>query len=162
MTAKPLIEQVRTVSRLLHGIAGVNLLFLMFLTIIDVTLRALYRPIPGVYELVGFAGALAIGLAMPFTSCVRGHVHVDSLLNRLSPLGRRSVQTVTRLASAALFLALGYNLVRYGLDLRASGEVSLTLELRFYPVAFGLAAAAAIQAIVLLSDLATVWGGTYE
>jgi len=53
----------------------------------------------------------------------------------------------------ALFLALAWNLVRFGLDLRESGEVSATLELRFYPVVFGLAAASALQAAVLAADL---------
>ncbi len=159
---KRLFDSVLTFSRLLHGIAGISLVFLMLLTIADVTLRAFHRPIPGVYELVGFAGALAIGLAMPLTSLTRGHVHVDSLLERLSLRGRRAVQIATRLAGVGLFLILGYNLIRFGLDLRASGEVSATLELRFYPVAFGLAAAALVQTGVLLCDIVKVLGGEYE
>jgi TRAP-type C4-dicarboxylate transport system permease small subunit len=162
MTVKPFSEQVRTLSWLLHCIAGASLIFLMFLTLADVALRTFYRPIPGVYELVGFAGALAIGLAMPFTSWTRGHVHVDSLLERLPPRGRQAVQIATRLAAAALFLALGTNLVRFGLDLRASGEVSPTLEWPFYPVAFGLAMASLLQAVVLLCDIVKVRRGTYE
>ena len=64
---------VQGVCRFLHGIAGASLVFLMLLTIADVVLRAFHRPIPGVYELVGFASALAIGLAMPLTSWRRGH-----------------------------------------------------------------------------------------
>lgn len=162
MTVKPLSEQVRTLSRLLHGIAGISLIFLMALTIADVALRACHRPIPGVYELVGFAGALAIGLAMPLTSWNRGHVHVDSLLERLSPRGRQAMKIATRLAAIGLFLTLGFNLVRFGLDLRASGEVSPTLEMPFYPVVFLLAAAALVQAGVLLCDIAKVVRGTYE
>jgi TRAP-type C4-dicarboxylate transport system permease small subunit len=162
MMAKPFLEQVRLFSRLLHGIAGISLIFLMLLTIADVTLRAFHRPIPGVYEMVGFSSALAIGLAMPFTSWTRGHVHVDSMLERLPPRGRQAVQIATRLAAAGLFLTLGYNLVRFGLDLRASGEVSPTLEIRFYPVVFGLAAAALLQAVVLLCDIAKVREGSYE
>lgn len=160
--AKPAAEVIQGPVRVLHAIAGASLVFLMLLTVSDVVLRAFRRPIPGTYELVGFAGALAIGLSMPLTSWMRGHVHVDSLLNRLPPLGRRLLQTVTRLASAVLFGLLAWNLVLFGLDLRASGEVSLTLELPFYPVVLGVAAAAAMQAVVLLADLAKVWGGSYE
>jgi TRAP-type C4-dicarboxylate transport system permease small subunit len=159
---KNLFGWVETLSRLLHGIAGISLVFLMFLTIADVTLRSFRRPIPGVYELVGFAGALAIGLALPLTSWTRGHVHVDSLLDRLSLRGRRAVQIATRLAAIGLFLILGVNLIRFGLDLRASGEVSATLELRFYPIAFGLAAAALVQTGVLLCDIVKVMRGEYE
>ena len=144
---------IQPLSGWLQRVAGASLVFLMALTVLDVVLRAAGRPIPGVYELVGFAGALAIGLAMPATSWARGHVHVDSLLNRLPPGGRRILRAATRLAGMALFLALAWNLVRFGLDLRESGEVSATLELRFYPVVFGLAAASALQAAVLAADL---------
>ena len=80
---------IQPLSGWLQRVAGASLVFLMALTVLDVVLRAAGRPIPGVYELVGFAGALAIGLAMPATSWARGHVHVDSLLNRLPPGGRR-------------------------------------------------------------------------
>jgi hypothetical protein len=61
-----------------------------------------------------------------------------------------------------LFALLGWNLVRFGLDLRASGEVSPTLQLRFYPVAFGLAAAALLEVAVLLCHLAKICRGEYE
>ncbi|MFA6109034.1 MAG: TRAP transporter small permease [Candidatus Latescibacterota bacterium] len=157
-----LLEGIHQVSRWLHGVAGVSLIFLMLLTILDVVLRAFRRPIPGTYELVGFAGAVAIGCAMPLTSWRRGHVYVDFLLGRLPPRLRTTSQVATRLVAAALFGLLAWNLVAFGQDLRASGEVSPTLELHFYPVAFGFAVAAAFQALVLLADLAKIRQGEYE
>lgn len=143
------LEGVRRTARVLHGIGGISLVLLMFLTVTDVVLRAFGRPVPGTYELVGFAGALAIGCALPFTSWIGGHVHVDSLICRLPTAGQTILQVITRLLGMGLFVLLGWNLVRFGLDLRASGEVSPTLELRFYPVAFGLAAACFLQVVVL-------------
>ena len=153
---------VRALSRLLHGLAGVSLVFLMLLTVVDVVLRAFRHPIPGTYELVGFAGAMAIGCAMPLTSWMRGHVYVDTIVARLPKAGQACFHIATRLLATALFVLLGWNLVRFGLDLRASGEVSPTLELHFYPVALGLAVAAFLQAIVLLCDIAKVRRGEYE
>jgi TRAP-type C4-dicarboxylate transport system permease small subunit len=153
---------VRAVSRLLHGVAGVSLVALMLLTVLDVVLRGFRHPIPGTYELVGFAGALAIGFAMPLTSWMRGHVYVDTILARLPRRGQAGVHLLTRLAAIALFALLGWHLLRFGLDLRASGEVSPTLELHFYPVALGLAGAAFLQAVVLLCDIAKILRGEYE
>jgi TRAP-type C4-dicarboxylate transport system permease small subunit len=157
-----LLEGVRKTTRVLHGIGGVSLVFLMVLTVVDVVLRTCGRPVPGTYELVGFAGALAIGAALPYTSWVRGHVHVDSLVGRLPLTGRRVLHVSTRLLAIGLFVLLGWNLIRFGLDLRASGEVSPTLELRFYPVAFGLAAACFLQVLVLGCNIAAVFRGDYE
>lgn len=143
------LEGIRRTTRILHGLGGVSLVVLMLLTVADVVLRACGKPIPGTYELVGYAGALAIGFALPFTSWLGGHVHVDSLISRLPETGRRALTVVTRLLAMGLFVVLGWNLIRIGLDLRASGEVSPTLQLRFYPVAFGLATAAFLQVVVL-------------
>ena len=71
---KRVFAKVLGISRYLHGIAGASLVFLMFLTIVDVLLRAFRMPIPGTYELVGFAGAVAIGFAMPLVAWSRGNV----------------------------------------------------------------------------------------
>ena len=153
---------VRWICKFLHGIAGVSLVFLMLVTCADVVLRFFRRPIPGTYELVGFAAAVAIGFTMPFTSWVRGHVYVDSMIGHLPKAGRSVFHVATRLLAAGLFALLGWNLVRFGLDLRGSGEVSPTLELRFYPVAFGLAAASFLQVIVMLCGIVKVLRGEYE
>jgi TRAP-type C4-dicarboxylate transport system permease small subunit len=147
-----ILEGVRRTSKVLHGVGGVSLVVLMLLTTADVVGRAFGRPVKGTFELVGFTGALAIGLALPFTSWVGGHVHVDSLISRLPETGQKVLQAVTRLLGMGLFGLLGWHLIRFGLDLRASGEVSPTLELHFYPVAFGLAAACFLQVIVLAAS----------
>ena len=153
---------VRGFSRFLHGIAGVSLVCLMLLTCADVLLRFFRHPIPGTYELVGFAAALAIGFALPYTSWLRGHVYVDSLVGWLPKAVRVVFHVATRLLAAGLFALLGWNLVRFGLDLRASGEVSPTLELKYYPVVLGVALASFVEVAVLLCDLVKIGWGEYE
>ena len=157
-----ILSAVLKVGNGLHIVAGVSLVFLMLLTLADVVLRACGTPIPGTYELVGYAGGIAIGLAMPVTSWRRGHVYVDTFLAWLPRAVRTAVHLGTRLVGAGLFAVLAWNLVRFGLDLRASGEVSLTLELKYYPVAFGLATASTVQAVVLLCHIELVRRGEYE
>jgi TRAP-type C4-dicarboxylate transport system permease small subunit len=156
------LEAVRGTSRFLHWIAGASLVFLMAVTCADVVLRYFRHPIPGTYELVGYAAALAIGFTMPLTSWMRGHVMVDAIIGRLPRGGRAVFHVLTRLMAIGLFVLLGWNLVRFGLDLRASGEVSPTLEVRFYPVVFGVALAAFVEVLVLLCDLAKIGRGQYE
>jgi len=153
---------VRNLARILHGAAGIALVFLMLLTIADVVLRAFHRPIAGTYELVGYAGAAAIAGAMPYTSWMRGQVYVDFLLERLPGPARMICRLATRLLVIALFGLLGWHLVKYGRDLRVCGEVSPTLELKFYPVVFGFAAACALQAIVQVCEIVKLFRGEYE
>ncbi len=157
-----ILSIVLRIGNAMHVLAGVSLMFLMGLTLLDVLLRAYGMPIPGTYELVGYAGGIAIGCAMPITSWKRAHVYVDTFLAWAPRRARIAVHTTTRIVGACLFGVLAWNLVRFGLDLRASGEVSLTLELRFYPFVFGLAAASVLQAIVLLCHIDMVRRGEYD
>jgi hypothetical protein len=41
----------------------------------------------------------------------------------------------------------------YGIDLRQSGEVSLTLQMPLYPIVYGIAFGCGLLALVLLMDL---------
>jgi TRAP-type C4-dicarboxylate transport system permease small subunit len=75
-----ILSAVLTVGNCMHAVAGVSLVFLMLVTLVDVVLRTYGAPILGTYEIVGYAGGIAIGLAMPVTSWRRGHVYVDTFL----------------------------------------------------------------------------------
>jgi hypothetical protein len=61
-----------------------------------------------------------------------------------------------------LFIMIGWNLIRYGMDLKKAGEVSPTLTLPFYPVAYGLGICCFIQCLVLMCDILKILGGKYE
>ena len=61
-----------------------------------------------------------------------------------------------------LFILLGWNLIKVGMDLYRTGEVSLTLQLPFYPVAFGVGVCCFVQCLVFVVHIFQVLGGKYE
>jgi TRAP-type C4-dicarboxylate transport system permease small subunit len=143
-------------------VAQVALTFMMFLTVADVILRYFRRPIVGTYELVAFSGAVVIGFALPLTSWVRGHVDVDIITSKFSQKGRNLINIVTRFLAMGIFYLIGWSLIKYALDLREAKEVSMTLQMPFYPVAYGLGICVLAQCLVLLCDLVKILKGTYE
>jgi TRAP-type C4-dicarboxylate transport system permease small subunit len=159
---KGFMSRINGISRFLNVIAGVSLSFLMCLTIGDVILRIFKKPIVGTYELVAFSGAVVIGFSLPFTSWARGHVYVDFLISKFSQRARNIINVVTRCLVIWLFLMIGWNLIDYGMDLRKSGEVSLTLRIPFYPVAYGIGICCFFQCLVFLCDILKIRGGKYE
>jgi TRAP-type C4-dicarboxylate transport system permease small subunit len=156
------LSKVRGLTQFLNTIAGISLTFLMLLTIADVILRGFRRPIVGTYELVAFSGAVVIGFSMPLTSWMRGHIYVDFFILRFSQKIRNIFNIGTRCLVIVLFFLIGWNLIKYGIDLQKSGEVSLTLQLPFYPVAYGMGICCFIQCLVLLCDIVKISGGKYE
>ena len=156
------LDQVRKLSRLINFIGGVSLVFIMFLTVADIILRSFRKPIIGTYEMVAFSGAVVIGFSVPLTSWMRGHVYTDFLVLRFSQKIRNVLNIVTRCLSIVLFILIGWNLIKYGMDLKKAGEVSLTLTLPFYPIAYGVGICCFIQCLVLLCDIFKIFGGKYE
>ena len=156
------LNKINGLSRVFNVIAGISLTFLMLLTVMDVILRALKRPIVGTYELVAFSGAVVIGFAVPLTSWLRGHIFVDFFILRFSQKVRNIFNITTRCLVIVLFFLIGWNLIKYGMDLQKSGEVSLTLQMPFYPVAYGVAVCCFVQCLVLICDVIKILGGKYE
>jgi TRAP-type C4-dicarboxylate transport system permease small subunit len=155
-------KTVAEISRLLNIIAGISLIFLMLLTIIDVLLRGFNKPLVGTYELVAFSGAVAIGFSMPQTALSRGHIYVDFLIAKFSQRVRNAYNLTTRCVVLILFFLIGWNLFKFGWDLQRSGEVSLTLQMPFYPVAYGVGICCFVQCLVTVCDIMKIHGGRYD
>jgi TRAP-type C4-dicarboxylate transport system permease small subunit len=155
-------DKVWKLSRLINFLSGVTLAFIMFLTVADIILRSFRRPIVGTYEIVAFSGAVVIGFSVPYTSWMRAHVYTDFLILRFSQKIRNVFNIVTRCLSIVLFILIGWNLIKYGMDLKKAGEVSLTLTMPFYPIAYGVGVCCFIQCLVMVCDILKIFGGKYE
>jgi TRAP-type C4-dicarboxylate transport system permease small subunit len=134
-------------------VAGVGLAFMMALTVADITMRMLGRPIVGAIELISFSGAVVIGFAVPYSSWMRAHVIVDFVTQRLSLRGKRIMEFVTKLVGLILFLFIGVNFILYGLTLMKTGEVSAGLRIPYYPITFGLALSCFLESLTLFAGL---------
>ena len=153
---------VTKLSNIMYTCAGVVLSFMMALTVADVMLRYLGRPIPGTYELVGLSGAVVIGFAIPYTSLVRGHIFVEFLIDRFEKGRREVVLIFTKILILLLFIGFGIYLFSTGMDMAASGEVTQILRIPFYPVAYAMGVCCFIECLVMVSDIMRLAGGKYE
>ncbi len=153
---------IRFISKVLNIIAGIAVTFMMLLTVTDVLLRAGGRPIIGTYEIVALLLALVIGFGIPQVSLDRGHVAMDFLLVKLPKTGKNVMNTFTRVLGLILFSFIGYNLFNVAARFHASGEVSPTIKLPFYPVAYGVAVCCLLECFVFLFDIVRIWRHEYE
>ena len=157
-----LIRILLRVSKILNYIGGAALTFMMCLTVADVLLRAVGRPILGTYELVSLTLAIVIGFTIPKVSLDRGHVYMEILLEKLSTRDKAIMNTFTRILGIVLFAIIGYNLLVIGYEFHTSGEVSSTLKLPFYPISYFVGVCCFIECFVFMFDIAKIWRGQYE
>lgn len=149
-------------GKILNFISAATLTVIMLLTVADVVMRAIGHPILGTYEIVSILLAVVIGFSIPKVSLDRGHVYMEFLLERLSGKGRAIMLTFTRGLCIALFLLIGYNLFTIANEFHLSGEVTSTIRLPFYHVAYGVGICCFLECLVFVCDISKIWKGQYE
>ena len=137
----------------LDMVAAIAIVAMMSLTCADVVLRLFRKPVPGTYEIVSFLGAVAVSFAIAHTSAEKGHVAVNLIVRVLPKRVQGIIESIVSISGIILFALIAWQSVLYGMDCQRTGEVSLTLQLPFYPVIYGVALGAAAVCLVLLVDL---------
>jgi TRAP-type C4-dicarboxylate transport system permease small subunit len=153
---------IMTVSKILNIIAAIALTAMMFLTVVDVVFRAIGLGFVGAYEIVSLLLAVVIGFGIPKVSLDRGHVYMEILVNIFSKRGKAILNTVTRILCIFTFILIGYNLFSIGNEFHSSGEITATLKLPFFPMAYGVGVCCFIECFVFIVDLIKIWKGRYE
>jgi TRAP-type C4-dicarboxylate transport system permease small subunit len=143
-------------------VAGTALTFMMLLTVSDVVMRAFGHPIIGTYEVVGLSLAVVIGFSMPKLSLAKQHIYMEFLVDRLSKRNKAIVSTVTRMMCITLFVLIGYGLFSIGNEFRTSGEVSPTILLPFYPLAYCVGICCFVECFVFFFEIVKSWRAIHE
>ncbi len=159
---KKFLAAVFWLNTWMQHLASVVLTFMLFLTTADVILRLFKKPIPGAVEIIAICGGAVLGLSIPMTSWMKGHIAVDFVLNELSPRVRDGINIVTRCVAVFLCVLIGWNSWKIGAGFREGAEVSGTLEIPLYPVAYGLGLCFFVLALVLFCDAVKTVGENHE
>ena len=159
---KGFLNSVLKVNEAMQTIAGVFLTFIMLLTTVDVIGRLFGKPVPGAVEIIAICGGVVVGFTVPITSWMRGHIAVDFVLNWLPGKAKNLVNIITRCVAICLCLLISWNSVKIGTEFRLGAEVSGTLQLPLYPIAYALAACFFVLSAVFVCDILKVFEGTYE
>jgi TRAP-type C4-dicarboxylate transport system permease small subunit len=164
-------KTARRLVEVMYYIAGAAIIFMMVLTCADVILRytttiytafgwkilASVRPIPGTYELVCLTAVVAAAFAMAHTSLQAGHVAVNFVVRLLSENAQAVFQIITSSLGFLFFAILCWQSVLYAQKAKEWGEVSMTLQLPYYPFIYGIAFSAFTVCLVLLILVINEW-----
>ena len=140
---------IKLLARFMYWISSFSIVSIVFLTVIDVTLRKFGAPIDFVFEVVCALAGIVIGFALPQTSLDHGHVIVEFLESRLPQKWLKAVHAFTRCIGIGIFVIIGWNAVRLGTHLRMSGQYSPILQIPDFPLAYGLAVGCFVECLVL-------------
>jgi TRAP-type C4-dicarboxylate transport system permease small subunit len=146
----------RVLNQWLLVIGGVAVLALMALATGNVLLRIFGWPFRGAYELVSFLGAVVTAFALGYTQKRKFNIVVDILSDKFPTGVKRFLDGVGYLIGLLFFAVVAWVILQWGLQIAASGEVSETLKIVYYPFVFSVALGFGVLALTLAID----WIGT--
>ena len=139
------------------ALAGAALsLFIAGLVTVSVLLRwATSNGLPGDFEMVQMAVALAIFSFLPYTQLRRGNMLVDTFTSRLPPRMIVAIDAFWDVVYAAVAALLGWRLAVGATDAVNSHTSTMVLGL---PVGWAIMACAAMAGLLALASLITAAG----
>lgn len=140
------------IAKVLTGLAGFFLVAMMLLACANMVLRAVWVPVQGTFELMGFMGAVVAAFSLAFAQRKKAHIAVGMLLSRFPAPIRRFADAATSAASCAFFALIGLETWKWGSFLVTTNEVSETLQIVYYPFVFAAAFGCFALAFVLVVD----------
>jgi TRAP-type C4-dicarboxylate transport system permease small subunit len=140
----------------LMAVAAIFLMGMTAITCADILIRQVWKPLPGVFELMGFFGAMVVACSLGYTQQKRDHIAVD-ILTKMMPVKVQFVlDFLNRLACMAFSILAAWQVWVLASGIRQSGEVSETLRMIYYPFTYGVAAGFVMLAVVFFVELAKV------
>ncbi len=136
--------------RLLAIAGGVVLMFLMLLTVADVTLRKFLEPIEGAQDISESGLIVVVFLSIAYSGWTGGHIAVDLIGGAVKGRALDTLNVVVRTFCGMFFVVVAWQSFDQGLDALEFGDGFNVLPIPHYPFYFIIAFGSLVFAGVLL------------
>ena len=134
-------------------IGGVFLIGMITITCANILSRAVWVPIRGTFELMGYAGAIVTAFALGYTQIKKGHIAVDILVTNYSARTKKVIHIINSLLCMVFFIIASWQIAVKANILMKTGEVTETLQVIYYPFTYAVAFGCLVLALTLLTQL---------
>lgn len=133
--------------------AGVSILLMMGVTVVDVVLRIFDSGITGAYDIVRSLGVIAVAFALPYLTAVKGHIAIEFFYHKCGSLGRTVLDSAIRIISIGIFGILTQQTFKHGIFLFNSGEVFPTLGMPVFWISLVISLSSFLMMLVFVYHL---------
>ena len=131
--------------------AGLVLISLVLLVVVDVTLRRAFNsPLPFSYEIIEFGLVIVVWGSVLYSTSRERHISIDVLVSRLPAKTRQFFRIAFDFVSAVVLLLIGWQSITYAMHLWDVQNVSPTLDIPVYPFVVIVALGAILAGLILL------------
>lgn len=147
------MKYVQWISTFLKKLGGLSLIGMMLLTCADVAGSMFGHPILGAEEIVALWASILLAFSLPAAHLEKAHVGVELLYAKFPPRIKIINDFFIALASFTLFALTTWQCYLYAMELRAAGEVTMTLQLPAYLLIFGVSFALFIFSAAIFFEI---------
>ena len=149
------------VIAILSVLMALNLLAMMFLTVVDVVGRYFFnRPVPGANEIIELMLAVLVFGTLPLATARNEHILIDILDFLIKGAAKRIQQVLVNFLGALLCGMMGWQLWRRADELASYSDVSTFLHIPLPPFAYAMSSLSWLSAATLLVLSAAALLGT--
>lgn len=149
-----LLEKInRILINVLTVIGGAFLVGMITITCANIFLRAVWMPVRGTFELMGYAGAIVTAFALGYTQIKKGHIAVDILVTGYGDRTRKIIHAINSGLCSGFFMLAAWQVALKAHTLMTTGEVTETLRIVYYPFTYAVAFGCFTLALTLLTEL---------
>ena len=119
-------------------LAGISMILMVVLVVANTLLRSFHVPIQGTSEIVGWLGAVTIAFALGYTQLEKGHVFIDMLVEKFPKALQKIIEILVSLVNTFFSAMISWQLIKYGINVMKTVQLSQTLQVAFYPLIFAV------------------------
>jgi TRAP-type C4-dicarboxylate transport system permease small subunit len=135
--AKYFEDFVQKASSWLNWVTIVAFVVMAIITTADVIGAKLFgKPILISFDIVSYAGLLAVVPAIAWIQANHGHIEVELLTKRMSLHAQNVLACIMNILGIVLFTVMTWQMMDYGLTLQRTNRVSSIAELPMAPFAY--------------------------
>lgn len=144
---------VNSLTKFCDRIAQAAVVAMLLLIVVNILGRKLWKPIYGTFDFVSFINTILVAFSIPYCALKKGHTQVDLVVERFSERVQGFIGGITGILGLGIFSLVTWQCVVFAIDMKRSGELSMTALVPFYPYVYGIAFGCALLGLVILADL---------
>ena len=144
---------VQLLSRVILWVAAGVVVIMMLLQAVNVISRAVYQPILGTEEIIGYGLVVVVFFGLAYTAVKGAHIGVYVLINRLPPRVRAAVTSITTLLGVGVFSIIAWQSGVFAWEQWLIGERAPVLQYPLLPLRFVVVIGCTLLCLVLLIQL---------
>lgn len=137
-------------AKLFAILAGIAMVIITLLTCYSVIGRQFDKPLLGDFELVQMVMGCAVAAFLPYCQLRKGNIIVDFFTTGASQATRERLDRVGALTVALMMFLFAWRTLIGGLNEKATGSVSMLMQLPTYPVYYAMVPAFLLTGLIAL------------